>query len=179
MRLHRLAISVALALLASVLPAAAQAAAPSGERELAELTRRFARAAVDGRPDSLLRFFPAHGDFVWVHTRHLRSGRQVARWRFPAEEARRALAGPLSESFGINVEGQPIGRFGHQAMMRDDGPSSPGPLRWRRARGNRFVPVGDPATSAFLVEWRREDDRWVIAAFGDEALGDPLPRWCC
>jgi hypothetical protein len=39
---------------------------------------------------------------------------------------------------------------------------------------------GEPDDSGFFVEWRREGDRWVVSAFGDEQYDRvPLPRWCC
>lgn len=41
-------------------------------------------------------------------------------------------------------------------------------MRWRRVRGNRFVPPGAPDRSPVFVEWRRENGEWVISAFGDE-----------
>ncbi|HEX8244638.1 MAG TPA: hypothetical protein VF541_14125 [Longimicrobium sp.] len=98
--------------------------------------------------------------------------RAAPRWRWTGDRGQ--------GTFYIQVEGQPIGRFAHQVMMRDRGPSSPGPLRWRRVRGNRFVPVGDPNSAGFFVEWRREGGRWVVSAFGDESFGEgPLPPWCC
>jgi hypothetical protein len=75
-------------------------------------------------------------------------------------------------SFEIQVESQPIGLFAHQVMHRGTG--------WRRVRGNRFVPPGASASSAIFVEWRREGDRWVVSAFGDETFpSGKTPPWCC
>jgi hypothetical protein len=115
-----------------------------------------------------------------VHTDHAASGDRVQAWRFPAADAPRALQGPLGPSFHISVESQPIGLFAHQVMERTRGPEVRTPLRWRRVRGSRMVPAGEPVTAGFFVEWRREDGAWVISSFGDESFhGVARPWWCC
>jgi hypothetical protein len=54
------------------------------------------------------------------------------------------------------------GPYGDELQMRigTDG------TRWRRVAGNRFVPPGESARSPMFVQWRREDGRWVVSAFG-------------
>ena len=50
------------------------------------------------------------------------------------------------------------------------------PRGWRRVRGTRFVPPGEPASSPVFVEWRREDGRWVVSSFGDASgYAAPFP----
>ncbi len=53
----------------------------------------------------------------------------------------------------------PLGHRGHA-------PSSLVPVR--RGRG-AAPPTREPASSPTFVEWRREDGRWVVSAFGDES----------
>jgi hypothetical protein len=51
----------------------------------------------------------------------------------------------------------------------------PGP--WRRVRGTRFVPPDASAASPVFVEWRRDEGRWVVSAFGEEDIYTPaLPE---
>jgi hypothetical protein len=38
---------------------------------------------------------------------------------------------------------------------------------WRRAPGNRFVPLGEPDGTAIYLRWRREGGGCVIAEIGD------------
>lgn len=121
---------------------------------------------------ALAAFFPRRGDWTWVQTiRDMESGRPVRTgvWRFPGAETARAIGadGPACGSFdGPHGEFGPFeGRFGMQAMLHGG--------RWRRVRGNRFVPPGASAASAVFVEWRREDGQWVVSAFGDEEFYRP------
>jgi hypothetical protein len=148
---------------------------------LAGRMQAFLRAIEGERPKALTRFFPRAGDLTWVHTLHKDEGTRVTIRRFPSLELARALKydGPLWPSFEIQFEGQPIGLFHHQAMLRQAFA-----LRgWRLVRGTRFVPAGEPETAGLFVEWRRESGRWVVSAFGDEGYrvrdAGKLPRWCC
>lgn len=104
-------------------------------------------------------YFPRRGSWTWINTDDARVGVH----RFPAGETRRALDGycPLRDSFTFQPEGQPMGALIGRALEHGSG--------WRRVRGTRFVPPGAPATSPAFVEWRREDGRWVVSAFGDES----------
>jgi hypothetical protein len=123
-------------------------------------------------PGGSVDFFPRRGE-VTYHTR-TRGADGVVQgiWRFPAGEVPAALDGPLWPSFIIQFEGQPIGLVAHQVMVR--GPE------WVRVTPTRFVPLGEDVTSGIFVQWRLEDGRWVIDAFGDEEYGaGPLPPWCC
>ncbi|HEX8694070.1 MAG TPA: hypothetical protein VF746_16735 [Longimicrobium sp.] len=159
-------------------PSAAQvppaATADSGSPTLERRMKAFLEAVRRGSSDSIATFFPRAGDFTYLHTEHRADGTRVGTWRFPAAEAPRAIGsrGPLWESFTIQFEGQPIGRFAHQVMHRG--------TAWSRARGNRFVPPGASPASGIFVEWRQENGTWVISAFADESFkGVPLPSWCC
>lgn len=123
--------------------------------------------------DSTVHFFPRTGTFTYVRTSHIRGREGVRPWVFPADQALRAMdyGGPLYHSFSINPHAQPIALLYQQVILREG--------RWRRVRGNRFVPPGAPASSPTFVEWRREDGEWVVSAFGDELFGRPFPDWCC
>jgi hypothetical protein len=129
-------------------------------------------------PEALVAFFPRAGDLTWVHTLHDDDRKRVSVWRFPPGDLPRALKdGPLWPSFGLQAEGQPIGLFYHQVMTRRAFSRHKG---WRRVRGTRFVPAGEAETAGLFVQWRREGDEWVVAAFGDEGFrGGKLPEWCC
>jgi len=162
------------ALLVSVTPALGRSTRPGGPA--ASLVARNAAflAAVDhGDRAAIAAFFARTGEVTYVHARHERDGNRVARWRFPAADVPRAIVqGPLTPSFAIQVEGQPVGLFVHQLMLRG--------ARWRWVGGTRFVPPGGTASSPIFVEWRREGGQWVVSAFGDELFGSgPLPPWCC
>jgi hypothetical protein len=175
-----LAASIALACAGPAAVRAQDAAPGSGETLEARMSS-FAAAVLGGNP-GLPEYFPASGDWRWVHTTHRAGGTRVTAWRFPAAETQRAIEhpGPLWASFHIQPEGQPIGLFLHQLMTRGSSGDGVRAIRWRRVGGTRFVPAGDPDGSGLFVEWRREGDRWIVAALGDERYdGGPLPRWCC
>jgi hypothetical protein len=130
-------------------------------------------------PEEIAAFFPRADDLTWVHTLHKDEGTRVSLWRFPASDIPRALkwGGPLSPSFSLLVERQPIGLFRHQTMTRQAFARRKG---WRLVRGTRFVPAGEPETAGLFVEWRREAGVWVVAAFGDEGFDtEKPPDWCC
>jgi hypothetical protein len=55
-----------------------------------------------------------------------------------------------------------LGPYGDDLEMRIEADGT----RWRRVGGNRFVPPGESARSPMFVQWRREDGRWVVSAFG-------------
>jgi hypothetical protein len=77
---------------------------------------------------------------------------------------------PIRESLEISFEGQKIGLLMDVIMHTAH--------RWRLVGGNRFVPPDAPANCPTYVEWRREGNRWVISAFGDEWFDpDHLPPW--
>lgn len=81
-----------------------------------------------------------------------------------------SAGGPLCGTFGGRY-----GHFGpvetvfgmHVKMHREP---------WRRVRGNRFVPPGEPDDSPTFVQWRREDGRWVVSSFGDRSHYVHVPR---
>lgn len=117
-----------------------------------------------GPSESFAAYFPREGTWVWRQTlRAAPGGDRVGRWRFPAAQTAEALSdsGPLCPSFF---------RGGGEAGARETsiaGRLSLDSARWRRI-GARFVPPGSSASSPAFVEWRREGERWVISAFGDE-----------
>jgi hypothetical protein len=129
-------------------------------------------------PEALVAFFPRAGDLTWVNTLHKDEGTRVSIWRFPPADIARALKdGPLWASFAMQAESQPIGLFQHQVMMRKAFSRHKG---WRLVHGTRFVPAGEPETAGLFVEWRREGNQWVVAAYGDEGFRTAkLPEWCC
>jgi hypothetical protein len=158
-------------------PSAAQPADTVAATDASALQPRmsaFLRAVRRTNADSIATFFPRTGDWTYVHTAHERDRARVGVRRFGGAEALAAirLRGPLWASFEIQVESQLIGLFAHQVMHRG--------TAWRRVRGNRFVPPDAPASSPIFVEWRREGDRWVVSAFGDESFpSGKTPPWCC
>lgn len=123
--------------------------------------------------DSAAAFFPRSGDFTWVETTHYEDRDVVGTWRFPAADFLAAYRGPLNDMLTGHVEGNRVGSFSHQVQIRRP--------RWRRARGNRFVPADAPDSSPIYVQWRLEAAKWVVSEIGDESFsGDaPLPAWCC
>lgn len=151
--------------------ARSEAAAPSPERRM----EAFLAAVMRKKPDSIAAFFPLTGTFSFTRTTHQRDGSRTGVWRFPGANALAAISagGPLHRAFTLNPHGHPVGPFFHQVVLREG--------RWRRIGGNRFVPPDAPASSPIFVEWRREGDTWVVAAFGDEIYGAgvPIPAWCC
>jgi hypothetical protein len=145
-------------LLALVLSATAAGAQRRGQALHARMDAFLGSLMAEGRLEPY-EYFPARGSWTWFNTRD----GNVGVHRFPAGETRRALDGycPLRDSFIYQPEGQPMGGLIGRSLEHGSG--------WRRVRGTRFVPPGEPATSPAFVEWRREDGRWVVSAFGDES----------
>jgi hypothetical protein len=129
----------------------------------------FVRALRDERSqDTTRRWFPTSGDWSYTHTIHEPGGgTRVGRWIVPAAQTS-LLFGygtgtgptPIDDSFEVNYEGQKVGVLIDVVMTTSD--------RWRLVGRNRFVPPGARTSSPVFVEWRRENGRWVISAFGDE-----------
>lgn len=138
----------------------AAAGAPLGVRMEA-----FLREVGESPNTGLAAYFPRRGDWTWVQTLRDDGGGpdRTGIWRFPAAETQRAISddGPVCDSFeGGGHSGPWEGRLGMYSRLHAG--------RWRRVRGNRFVPPGADASSRWFVEWRREDGQWVVSAFGDE-----------
>ncbi|HSU13859.1 hypothetical protein [Longimicrobium sp.] len=162
MRVRTLPILIPTLAVLAVRPASAAAqedSAFSGSRpgwSLERTMREFARALGGDAPG----FFPARGDWTWVVTRRYPEGRdRPTVWRFPAAQTDSAMApgGPVCDSF----------HSGDSVMLGTLADAGDGP--WRRVRGTRFVAPGRAAGSPVWVEWRREDGRWVVSAYGEEA----------
>lgn len=141
----------------------------------AERMQAFLAAVMSRKDDSIAMFFSRTATFTFARTTHEREGNRTGVWRFSGPELLPAMryGGPLYEAFSLNPHGHPVGPFFHQTVLREG--------TWRRIGGNRFVPPDAPASSPIFVEWRREGDTWVVAAFGDEIYGAgvPIPAWCC
>lgn len=109
-------------------------------------------------------YFPTRGDWTWVPTTRYPGGTdRIGIHRFPAAQTDSAIGrgGPLCDAF----------RSGDYAVLGTliaPGIDRRGSGEWRRVRGTRFVPQGEPASFPVFVEWRREDGRWVVSAFGGE-----------
>jgi hypothetical protein len=124
----------------------------------------FLRAVEKAPRDSVAAFFPRRGDWTWTQVAHgAPPGRGLSVWRFAATETLRAIGrgGPVCASFWQSGGG--VGPVETMLVMR----VNRGGTRWRRVAGNRFVPRGESARSPVFVQWRREDGRWVVSAFGD------------
>ena len=124
----------------------------------------FLRAVAHAPRDSVATFFPRRGDWRWTQVSHgAPPGRGLTVWRFAATETLRAIGrgGPVCASFWQSGGG--VGPVETMLVMR----VNRGGTRWRRVTGNRFVPAGESARSPVFVQWRREDGRWVVSAFGD------------
>jgi hypothetical protein len=129
----------------------------------------FLRAVKDASLDSVAAFFPRRGDWTWTQVTHgAPFGRRSGVWRFAATETLRAIGdpGPVCESFWQPGD---VGPAETVLVMR----IILGGTRWRRVAGNRFVPPGESARSPVFVQWRREDGRWVVSAFGDATYWFP------
>jgi hypothetical protein len=124
----------------------------------------FLRAVEKAPRDSVAAFFPRRGDWTWTQVAHgAPPGRGSTVWRFAATETLRAIGqgGPACASFWQSGGG--VGPLETVLVMRIEGDGT----RWRRVAGNRFVPPGESTRSPVFVQWRREDGRWVVSAFGD------------
>ncbi|HEX8244135.1 MAG TPA: hypothetical protein VF541_11580 [Longimicrobium sp.] len=180
----RASVLLAAGLLAVSAPAAAQETdgappAPRPGSNLDATMRAFVRAVAGREPAA---FFPRRGDWTW-YVAHRTKGEpnRVGVWRFPAAQTDSAIwvGGPVCNSFNSG-ELETGGALLEHAGLEEP-PLSSSPVHhvapWRRVRGTRFVPPGEPAESPVFVEWRREDGRWVVAAFGDERFhGRPEAR---
>lgn len=134
-----------------------RAAAQDGLESRNEAFLRAARRAPD---DSMAAFFPRRGDWTWTQVvEGAPPGRGLRVWRFAAPETPWTISrdGPVCEFFrGF------WGPYGNDLEMRIEADGT----RWRRVAGNRFVPPGESARSPMFVQWRRQDGRWVVSAFG-------------
>lgn len=165
--IQQLARVLALVLLACAAPALpAQTRTHSGD-ELSARMQAFL-TALGGYPrDTLLAFFPRRGEWTWVVTTRRPGGDRVGRWRFGRDDLLPAIGetGPLCDSFSRGGDAMVVGTLMHHVITN--------PGRWRRVGGGRFVPPGASARSPVFVEWRREDGRWVLSAYGDERHRGP------
>jgi len=130
----------------------------------------FLRAVQSAPRDSVAAFFPRRGDWTWTQVAEgAPPQHRVAVRRFAATETLRAIGrgGPACGSF-LQFSGG-VGAIETVLIMR----INRGGARWRRVAGNRFVPPGESARSPVFVQWRREDGRWVVSAFGDETYWSP------
>jgi len=123
----------------------------------------FLRAVEHAPRDSVAAFFPRRGQWTWTQVAEGAppAHRSKVR-RFAATETLRAIGGggPACASFWQSGGG--VGPVETMLVMR----INRGGTRWRRVAGNRFVPPGESARSPMFVQWRREDGRWVVSAFG-------------
>lgn len=148
---------------------------PSPAVRVTDLDRRmdlFLSAFDSVSAEDFIEFFPRRGEVVYRHTRHSPQSLEVTVKRFRADEVAEALrySGALWASFQFQFEGQPVGLLPSHVMAR--------PGKWHRIAETRFVPPGADSISLTYVQWRMEDQRWVISEFGDETFVDvPLPEW--
>lgn len=132
----------------------------------------FLRDHRTGPDERLKEFFPAPGEFTYVHTAHQADGPRTDSTRFTLADTA-ALRTFFHRVLDIDYHGQTVGLFAHQVLSRG--------IRWRRVAGTtRFVPPDAPDDAAIFVEWRLEDGRWVISSMGDESFpSGRTPPWCC
>jgi hypothetical protein len=144
-----------------------------GVHSLPGRTHTFLEAVRSRDPARIAAFFPARGEFTYVHTRHLQGRDSVASVGMPAAAALGSIRSARPRpSFSISMHGQQIGLFLYQVICRG--------TSWRRGSGTRFVPPKADTSSAIFVEWRLEDSTWVISALGDESFtNQPTPTWAC
>jgi hypothetical protein len=157
------AVLVLILLAVDTLPLAGQAG--SRPATLERRMRAFIHAVAEEPRDSVAAYFPRRGDWTWVPTLvHGRRRMPPGAWRFRGSETLKVLSGggPVCNSFALHrgdygpYEGAFVSRAAHEEG------------RWRRVRGNRFVPPGASSRSPAFVEWRREDGEWVVSSLGDE-----------
>lgn len=130
----------------------------------------FLRAVNDAPLDSVAAFFPRRGDWTWTQAAEgAPPQHRLTVWRFAATETLRAIGpgGPVCASFWQSGGG--VGPLETVLIMRIKWHRT----RWRRVAGNRFVPPGESSRSPVFVQWRREDGRWVVSAFGDATYWFP------
>jgi hypothetical protein len=158
--------------------------AVAGEQDgLSARNRAFLNAVEAADRVEIARFFPRRGDWAWHETAiGAPPGQDVVVRRFSSAETLGVISagGVACESFWMSGGGVgPIETTFRERMLAVG-------KRWRRVAGNRFVPPGRPGESETFVEWRREDGRWVISAYGDASywfppvlgklmLGDVIP----
>jgi hypothetical protein len=130
----------------------------------------FLRAVRDSARESVAAFFPRNGDWTWMQTPEGAPPEHPVRVsRFAATETLTAIGGggPACYSFWQSDGG--VGPVETVLVMRIMAEGT----RWRRVAGNRFVPPGESGRSPVFVQWRREDGRWVVSAFGDVTPWSP------
>lgn len=153
------------------LPLSAQRAPADTATLEARLNAFFHEVRKESRPGAAA-FFPRRGEWSWVKSTPVRDGVRRGVWRFRAAETLPAMSagGPLCGTFGGDYgHTRPVETvFGMQVRMHDE--------PWRRVRGTRFVPRGEPDDSPTFIEWRREDGAWVVSAFGDRPRYKYSPR---
>jgi len=171
MRLHTAVLLATLPLAAArPLPAQSADTAATGSRpgwSVRRTMNAFVRQVNGGRHHGradLAGWFPRRGDWTWVVTRYPlgHAPGHAGLRRFAAAQTLSALepGGPSCDSFG--AEGSMV--LGALVTYTQDELGS----TWRQVGATRFVPPGDPPDSPVFVQWRREDGRWVIDAYGDE-----------
>jgi hypothetical protein len=156
------------ALLLLMLTAPALGAQPRAPSDgLSRRMRAFVDALQEYPRDTLVTFLPRRGAWTWVLTTHFLQEDRVGLWRLGADDLLPGIdhTGPLCESFSRGGDAITMGTLFSHLIFN--------PGRWRRVPGNRFVPPGASARSPVFVEWRREDGRWVLSAFGDERYVGP------
>lgn len=130
---------------------------------LDERMRDFSRTAREETIDRVLEFFPRGGEWLWVRTVHY-PGHSDRMWvrRFRAHLTLHVIddGGVACESFLRTAEGGIAGSLMSHLMSGE----------WRRVDETRFIAPDAPHV---FVEWRQEDGRWVILAYGDEAYEQP------
>ena len=169
------------AALAASRPSLAQGAGAEGQEALRTRMRDFQRAVVeDSSVRRIAEFFPRRADWSWVQfATDAPSGRPVREiWRFPATETLAAIGpeGPVCDAF---VEGNSPEAY---RLVSSLARALAAYRHWTQS-GRRFAPrsgarhhswreridnPGPPRGPWWYVEWMREDDRWVIAEFGEE-----------
>jgi hypothetical protein len=150
-------------LFATTIPLAAQAGGTPASLE--RRMRAFLRVVVEERRDSVAAYFPKSGDWRYVPSLlEAPRGTQPGGWLFRGDETLRAIGkgGPLCWSFepSWGDTGPFEGAIVSRVRVARTG--------WRRVRGNRFVPPGEPARSPAFVEWRREGGEWVVSSIGEQ-----------